>query len=49
MHKDVFRSGMAILRISDEEVEDITKIVKTLEDSGLLTKDNTHKTERKTK
>ena len=46
MHKDVFRSGMAILRISDEEVEDITKIVKTLE---LLTKDNTHKTERKTK
>ena len=49
MHKDVFRSGMAILKISDEEVEDITKMVKTLEDSGLLTKGNTHKTERKTR
>ena len=34
----MFRSGITTLIISDEEMNDIMKIVKSLEESGLLTK-----------
>ena len=34
----MFRSGITALIISDEEMNDIMKIVKSLEESGLLTK-----------
>ena len=34
----MFRSGITALIISDEEMNDIMKIVKSLEGSGLLTK-----------
>ena len=36
--KKMFRSGMATLIFSNEELGDIMKIVKSLEDSGLLIK-----------
>ena len=38
-HKKMFGSGMAILIISNEEMNDFIKIVKFLEASGLLIKD----------
>ena len=38
IHNDNFRSGMTILIISNEEINDIMKIVKPLEESGLLVK-----------
>ena len=38
IHKKTFGSGFTILIISNEEMEDIMKIVKSLEDSGLLIK-----------
>ena len=38
IHKKIFGSGFTILIISNEEMEDIMKIVKSLEDSGLLIK-----------
>ena len=38
IHKKMFRSGFTILRISNEEMNDILKIVKSLEESGLLIK-----------
>ena len=38
IHKKMFRSGFTILRISNEETNDIMKIVKSLEESGLLIK-----------
>ena len=38
IHKNVFRSGMMKLIISNEGTHDIMKIVKSLEESGLLIK-----------
>ena len=38
VHKKIFGSGFTILIISNEEMEDIMKIVMSLEDSGLLIK-----------
>ena len=38
IHKNILGSGTTILIISNEEMEDIMKIVKSLEDSGLLLK-----------
>ena len=38
IHKKIFGSGFTSLIISNEEMEDITKIVKSLEGSGLLKK-----------
>ena len=38
IHKKMFESGFTTLILSNEEMEDIMKIVKSLEDSGLLTK-----------
>ena len=38
IHKKMFRSGMTILIILNEEMNDIMKVVKTLEESGLLNK-----------
>ena len=38
MHKIILGSGTATLMISNDEMEDIIKIVKRLEDSGLLSK-----------
>ena len=39
IHKKMFRSGTTILIISNEEMNDIMKIVKSLEESSLLIKD----------
>ena len=36
IHKKVFGSGMTTLTVSNEDVNDIMKIVKSLEESGLL-------------
>ena len=38
IHKKNFGSGMTALIISNEEMNDIMKIVKSLEESGLLIK-----------
>ena len=38
MHKKMFRSGFTTLIIFNEELEDIIKIVNSLEESGLLIK-----------
>ena len=38
IHKKILGSGTATLVISNDEMEDIIKIVKRLEDSGLLSK-----------
>ena len=38
IHKEMFGSGFTILIIFNEEMEDIMKIVKAPEDSGLLIK-----------
>ena len=38
IHKKMFGSGVTILIISNEETNDIMKIVKSLEESGLLIK-----------
>ena len=38
IHKEMFGSGMTTLIISEEEMYDIMKIVKSLEESGLLIK-----------
>ena len=38
IHKKILCSGVATLIVSNEEMEDIMKIVKSLEDSGLLLK-----------
>ena len=38
IHKKMFGSGFATLLISNEEMEDIMKIRKSLEDSGLIIK-----------
>ena len=39
IHKKMFRSGTTTLIISNEEMNDIMKIVKSLEESGILLKD----------
>ena len=39
IHKKMFGSGFTTLIISNEEMEDIMKVVKSLENSGLLIKD----------
>ena len=39
IHKKMFGSGFTTLIISNVEMNDITKIVKSLEESGLLVKD----------
>ena len=39
IHKKTFGSGFTTLIISNEEMNDITKIVKSHEESGLLIKD----------
>ena len=38
IHKKMFGSGFTTLKISNEEMEDIMKIVNSLKDSGLLIK-----------
>ena len=39
IHKKMFRSGNMTLTISNEDMNDIRKIIKYFEESGLLTKD----------
>ena len=39
VHKKMFGSGNTTLTISNEEMNDVMKIVKFLEESGLLIKD----------
>ena len=39
IHKKILGSGTTTLIISNKEMEDIIKIVQSLEDSGLLLKD----------
>ena len=39
IHKKMFGSGNTTLKISNEEMNDIMKIVKSIEESGLLIKD----------
>ena len=39
IHKKMFRSGVTTLIISNEKVNNILKIVKSLEESGLLIKE----------
>ena len=39
IHKNIFGSGMATLIISNEKMNDIMKMVKFFEKSGLLIKD----------
>ena len=38
IHKEMFRSGMTILIISNKEMNDITKVVRSLEESGVSIK-----------
>ena len=38
IRKEIYGSGTTALMISNEKIEDIMKIVKLLEESGLLTK-----------
>ena len=38
IHKKILRSGTTTLMISNDKMKDIIKIVKSLEDSGLLLK-----------
>ena len=51
MNKKMFRSGFTTLIIFNEELEDIIKIIKSLEESGLLIKrvDETMKMKKKNK
>ena len=49
MHKKVLGSETTALLISNYEMEDILKIVKSLEDSNLLTKKVNEKTQNKAK
>ena len=48
IYKKVLCSEIAILKILNEEMEDIMKMVQCLEVSGLLTKGVTHTIENKT-
>ena len=38
IHMEMFRSGMTILIISNKEMNDITKVVRSLEESGVFIK-----------
>ena len=49
VHKNMFRSGFITLIISNEEMNDIMKIVKSLEESGLLIKDESKTIKNKAK
>ena len=49
MHKKILGSGNTTLIISNNEMEDIIKIVKSLEDSGLLLKGVTKTVQNKIK
>ena len=49
IHKKMFRFGNTTLIISNEEMNDIMKIVKLLEESGLLVKDVSETIEKKAK
>ena len=49
IHKKMFGSSFTILITSNEEVNDIMKIVKTLEESGLLIKGVSETTKMKQK
>ena len=44
--KKIFGSGMTTLPISNEEMNDIMKVVKSLEESGLLIKGVTNRADR---
>ena len=49
MHKKILGSGTATLIISNDEMEGIIKIVKSLEDSGVLLKESVKQLEMKLK
>ena len=49
IHKNIVGSATATLIISNDEMEDIMKIVKSLEDSGLLLKGVSEKFQMKQK
>ena len=49
IHRKMFGSGMTTLTISNEEMNDIMKIVKSLEESGLLIKGVSETTKNETK
>ena len=49
IHKNIVGSGTATLIISNDEMEDIMKVVKSLEDSGLLLKGVSEKFQMKQK
>ena len=49
IHKKMFRSGFTTLIISNEEVNDIMKIIKSLEESQLLIKATSEKINMKQK
>ena len=49
IHKKILGSGNATLIISNNEIEDLIKIIKSLEDSGLLLKGVTETVQNKVK
>ena len=49
IHKKIFRSGNTTLIISNEEMNDNTKIVKSLKESSLLIEDISKKTKNEVK
>ena len=49
IHNKILDSGTTILTISNEEMEDIMKIIKSVEDSGILLKGVTEIIRNKTK
>ena len=49
IHKNIVGSGTATLIISNDEMEDIMKVVKSLENSGLLLKGVSEKFQMKQK
>ena len=49
VHKNIFASGVTTLIISNEKINDIMKIVKLLEESGLLIKGVTEAIKNKAK
>ena len=49
IHKKMFGLGMTTLKISNEEMSDIMKLVKSLDESGLLIKGVSEKTQNEAK
>ena len=49
IHKKMFGSGNITIIISNEEMNDIMKIIKSLEESGLLVKDVSEKIKNEAK